>query len=201
MSFVKSLNVVIEDVLTEVVMRRLLSRLGYTGMTTYRVTRGNGAIKANVDKYKGASRVVPHIVLTDLDRYPCPPALLTAWSVGKLPPTMLLRIAVRETEAWLLADRNNFATFLMAAVEKVPNDPEALADPKQAVFGVVRKSRRRRLIEEMVPSPGAHIGPLYNERMCDFALNHWDIEVAAGNAPSLARNIARISAFLFGRTT
>lgn len=195
-----SLNIIVEDVLSEVVMRRLLSKLGYTGVITPRVTGGNSVIRANVDKYKGASRVVPHIVLTDLDRHPCPLALFVSWNIGVLPPTMLLRIAVRETEAWLLADRNNIAAFLMTAVEKVPSNPEALTDPKQAVFGVVRKSRRRRLIEEMVPSPGAHIGPLYNEKMCDFVLNHWDVEAAAGNAPSLARNIARISAFLYGRT-
>jgi len=198
MSRVNSLNVIVEDVLSEVVMRRLLSHVGYEGITTYRVTRGNVAIRTSLDKYKNASHVVPHIILTDLDRYPCPPALIASWNIGELPPTMLLRIAVRETEAWLLADRNNIAAFLMAAVEKVPCNPEALDDPKQSVFGVIRKSRRRRFIEEMVPQPGAHIGPLYNEMMCNFALNHWHIEKAAENAPSLARNISRISAFLLG---
>lgn len=198
MSCVNSLNIVIEDVLSEVVMRRLLMQLGYMGMTTYRVTRGNGNIKANVEKYKGASQVVPHIVLTDLDRYPCPPALLDAWNVGSLPPTMLLRIAVREVEAWLLSDRKGIADFLHTAIEKVPINPEAEGDPKQTLFSIIRKSRKRRLVEEMIPQPGAHIGPLYNERMCDFALNHWDIENAAENAPSMARNIARISVFLQG---
>ncbi len=34
------------------------------------------------------------------------------------------------------------------------------------------------------------------ERMCDFVLNYWDIEAAVENAPSLARSILRISAFL-----
>jgi len=177
-------------------MSRLLIHIGYAGNTIYRITRGNDQIKKNVPKYKGASRVVRHIVLTDLDRYPCPPALLDDWKVGELPPTMLLRIAVREVEAWLLSDRSGIASFLHAPVEKVPFLPEAEADPKQTLLSVVRKSRKRRLVEEMVPKPGAHIGPLYNERMCDFALNLWQIEAALENAPNLHRSIARIAAFL-----
>ncbi|PKN22589.1 MAG: hypothetical protein CVU24_16435 [Betaproteobacteria bacterium HGW-Betaproteobacteria-18] len=196
MSAIDSLNIIIEDILSEAVMKRLLAYVKYAGNTTYRCTCGNGKIKANVDKYKAASRVVPHIILTDLDRYLCPSALLAAWGVSNLPPTMLLRIAVREVEAWLLSDRNGIASFLHTAIEKVPFLPETEYDPKQTLFSVVRKSRKRRLVEGMIPQPGAHIGPLYNEYMCDFALNHWQIGAAVKNAPSLTRNISRISAFL-----
>jgi len=134
--------------------------------------------------------------LTDLDRYPCPTALFDDWRVGALPPTMLLRIAVREVEAWLLADRKGIADFLHVAIEKVPPSPESMDDTKQAMFNVIRKSRKRRLVEEMVPQSGAHIGPLYNDRMRDFALNCWRIETAAANAPSLDRSISRIAAFI-----
>lgn len=193
-----SLNIVVEDVLSEVVMQRILASAGYAGNVTYRITRGNGKIKANVDKYKAASRIIPHIVLTDLDRYPCPPALLDAWDVGSLPSSMLLRIAVREVESWLLSDRKGISAFLHVAIEKVPHCPENEGDPKQSLFTVVRKTRKRRLIEEIVPLLGAHIGPLYNEHMCNFALNHWNLEAAVEDAPSLARNISRITAFLQG---
>jgi len=193
-----SLNIVIEDVLSEAVMQRILASAGYAGNATYRITRGNGKIKTSIDKFKAASRIIPHIVLTDLDRFPCPPALLNAWNVGELPPSMLLRIAVREVESWLLADRQGIASFLGTAEEKIPFFPERLDDPKQALFSVVRKSRKRRLIEEIVPLPGAHIGPLYNEHLGCFALRHWNLEAAVENAPSLARNISRISNFLQG---
>lgn len=179
-------------------MNRLLAYAGYTGNVRYRITRGNDQIKKNVPKYKGASRFVPHIILTDLDRYPCPPALLDSWGVGELPPTMLFRIAVREVEAWLLSDREGIATFLHTATVRVPFNPEAEDDPKQTLYSLVRKSRKRRLVEEMIPQPGAHIGPLYNEHMCDFAMNHWQVEVAVENAPNLAKNILRITAFLQG---
>lgn len=191
------LNVVVEDVLSEAVMQRLLAKAGYMGNPpSFRIARGNNAIRINLDKYKGASRVIPHIVLTDLDRYPCPTALLADWRVGVLPPTMLLRIAVREVEAWLLADRKGIADFLHVAIDKVPLSPETMDDAKQALFNVIRKSRKRRLVEEMVPQPGAHIGPLYNDRLREFALNCWQIETAAAIAPSLDRSILRITSFL-----
>jgi hypothetical protein len=197
MSSKKYLNVVVEDVLSEAVMRRLLEKGGYTGTSpTFVIARGNGMIRTNLDKYKGASRVMPHIVLTDLDRYPCLTALLDDWRVGALPPTMLLRIAVREVEAWLLADRKGIADFLHVAIEKVPHSPETMDDAKHSLFNVIRRSRKRRLVEEMVPQPGAHIGPLYNDRMREFALDYWQIETAAANAPSLDRSILRIAEFI-----
>jgi hypothetical protein len=192
------LDIIVEDILSEAVMQRLLAKVGYTGGVTFRITHGNGMIRKNMEKYKGASQVIPHIVLIDLDRYSCPLALFHDWSVGALPTSMLLRIAVREAEAWLLADRKGIADFLHAALEKVPSNPELVKDPKQAVFSVIRRSRKRRLVEEMVPQPGAHIGPLYNDRMCEFTLKHWRIDIAAANAPSLRRSLSRISDFVYG---
>jgi len=109
---------------------------------------------------------------------------------------MLLRIAVREVEAWLLADRKGIADFLHVAIEKVPTSPKSMDDTKHALPKVIRKSRKLRLVEEMLPQPSAHIGPLYNDRMRDFALNRWRIETAAENAPILERSIWRIAAFL-----
>jgi hypothetical protein len=193
-----TLNVIVEDVVSEAAMSRILAYVGYTGNVEYRIVRGNGNIRKNIGKYKGASRVFPHIVLTDQDRYPCPPALLNDWQIGVLPAGMLFRIATHEAEAWLLADRQGIAEFFNTIAEKIPSAPETLTDPKQTVFSIVRKTRKRRLIEEMVPQPGAHIGPLYNERMCEFIVKRWSITNAVENSPCLARNIARISTFLRG---
>ncbi|NOY13259.1 MAG: DUF4276 family protein [Deltaproteobacteria bacterium] len=190
------LNVIVEDVLSEAVMQRLLSHVGYTGKPTCRVMRGNTKIKKGLPKYVGASRFYPHIVLTDLDQYPCPPALIENWNIGTLPETMLFRVVVREVEAWLMADREGFSTFLNVAKEKVPFDPEEEVDPKQCLFSIVRKSRRRRLIEEIVPTAGAHIGPLYNMHFCSFVRENWQVAMAAENAPSLAKCIERLGFFI-----
>jgi hypothetical protein len=189
------LNVIVEDILSQAVMQRLLDHIGLREAPTFRVMRGNGKIREGIQKFSAASRVSPHIVLTDLDRFPCPPALIKQWNIGRLPETMLLRVAVHEVEAWLMADRAGFAGYLQVAQEKVPFDPETEIDPKQCLFSLVRRSRKRRLRDEILPTSGAHIGPLYNEYFCRFASEHWRIEDAVANAPSLARSLERLTAF------
>ncbi len=190
------LNVIVEDVLSEAVMQRLLSYVGYTGTATYRVMRGNNRIREGIPKYVGACRFYPHIILTDLDQFPCPTALIDNWNLGTTPKSMMFRVAVREVEAWLMADRETFSWFLSVAKEKIPFDPEREVDPKRCLFGIVRKSRKRRLIEEIIPTSGAHIGPLYNMHLCSFVQDHWRLEVAAENSPSLAKCIERLISFV-----
>lgn len=189
------LNVIVEDALSEEVVRRLLIEVGYQGDSVFRVMRGNGKIREGLKKFIGSSRFKPHLVLTDLDQYPCPPALLEAWGIQQLPSTMLLRIAVREIESWLMADRNSFADFLHVAIEKVPPEPDREIDTKQCLFAIVRKSRKRRLKMEILPTAGSHIGPLFNEHFCRFARELWRIEQASENSPSLARTIRRLEEF------
>lgn len=189
------LNVIVEDILSQAVMQRLLDHVGFCGESTFRIMKGNGKIREGMRKFSAASRVFPHVVLTDLDRIPCPPALIKQWNIGRLPETMLLRVAVREVEAWLMADRAGFARYLQVAQEKVPFAPEAEIDPKQCLFSLVRRSRKRRLRDEILPTPGAHIGPLYNEFFCRFVSEHWRIEDAVANAPSLASSLERLTAF------
>ena len=53
----------------------------------------------------------------------CAPALLTAWQLAAPQATLLFRIAVRETEAWVLADRRVFSDFAGTPVSKVPPFP------------------------------------------------------------------------------
>lgn len=180
-------------------MRRLItsSRRDFT-IERLINTRGSGSLKAGINKYRSASHVVPHVVLTDLDRYQCPPALLNGWGSVNRTPKFMFRIAVREVEAWLLADREGIAEFLCIPVSKVPRDPEREIDPKRSLVNLARRSRKRRLTEELVPSAGsvAPIGPLYNVRMTEFVNGTWDINRAKINADSLSRTVERLSAFL-----
>ena len=110
---------------------------------------------------------------------------------------MLFRVAVREVEAWLLADRDGFANYLNLPLAKTPQHPEQEVDPKQSLLGLVRRCKKRRLVEELVPTNGssASIGPLYNKRMGEFVRDTWNITRAAENSDSLARAVSRISSF------
>lgn len=196
------LMVVVEDELSAAVMRRLVQASG-RDFVIARVfqPKGFGQIKAGIGTFKKASYTLPHVILTDLDRYPCPPALLTDWNAIRLPTTMLLRIAVREVEAWLLADREGIADFLGVPAGKVPSFPESESDPKRCLINLARRSRKRRLAAELVPESGARtpIGPLYNQRLSSFAELEWDVDRARHSAPSLDRAITRLSDFMSGQ--
>jgi hypothetical protein len=196
------LLIAVEDELSEAVLRKLIEAAG-RGFSVSRVinARGNGQLKAGMAKFRNACHVLPHVVLTDLDRYPCPPALLEDWKAMELPCRLLVRIAVREVEAWLLADREGMADFLSTPKTKLSADPEGDPDPKRTLLNLARKSRKRRLASELVPEPGssASIGPLYNRRMSDFVATAWSPERAIPIAPSLNRSVTSLRSFLVSR--
>lgn len=190
---------VVEDALSLAVMERLLAFTGRGYVVKLeKVERGFSKILKSIPKYRNASLVLPHVVLTDLDLGVCASALRAQWGVSQLPPAMLFRVAVREVEAWLLADRAGFAEFAGIASNKVTQQPESLPDPKQTLINLVRRSRNRRLATELVPPAGSavSIGPLYNERLSAFARSDWNVNVAMASAPSLNRTVARLHTFL-----
>ena len=162
------------------------------------VERGAGNIKRSVSKYKNSSHVFPHLVLTDLDDAICPAALRVHWDVADLPARMLFRVAVRETESWLLGDRTGFARFAGIPLNKMPLRPEILSRPKETLMSLTKRGRNRRLAVELVPAAGsgARIGPLYNERLVPFVVGQWDIDAAGAQCPSLQRMRDRLQGFL-----
>ena len=107
-------------------------------------------------------------------------------------------VAVREAEAWVLADREGFATFAGIPANKISSTPESLSDPKQELINLVRRSRNKRLAAELVPVQGSavSIGPLYNERMGQFVREHWNVDAAIARSPSLERTFARLQTFM-----
>jgi hypothetical protein len=105
---------------------------------------------------------------------------------------MCLRIAVRQVEAWLLADAARIARFIGVSRVLVPNDPDAVPNAKDAMVNLARRSTRRAIRDDMVPVPGSglNVGPGYSGRLIEFALderNGWRPEEADGVSPSLHR--------------
>jgi hypothetical protein len=189
---------VVEDAPSEAVLRRLVISAGHNlHVTSVFRAGGFGQIKSRLENFRNASHVIPHIVMTDLDAYPCPPELLKDWKVGKLPDRMLMRIAVREVESWLLADREGIAKLLRVPLVKIPANPDELPDPKQVLLNLARKSKSPRFASEFVPANGskAKHGPVYNEHLIGFATQHWDSSQAELASPSLERTIKRIKEF------
>ena len=134
---------------------------------------------------------------TDLDTYECPPALIVDWLQRPRHHNLLVRVAVREAEAWILADKQNFADFLGIRSALIPDDVEAIPDPKRELIQLVRRARRRELREDICPPANSTrtVGPNYNSRLSAFVQQHWNPNTARERARSLARTIDRLIAF------
>ncbi len=125
--------------------------------------RGKDFLRRRIKGYNNASQYNPWIVLMDLNcDADCPPPLKNDWlpNPGKF---ICFRIAVREIESWLLADREWFASFFRVRVLDVPANPELLDDPKEKVIELAKRSRSQDIQLDMVPRPGSgrKIGPAY----------------------------------------
>ena len=134
-------------------------------------------------------------LLTDLDSpEDCPPGLIRSWIKGTLNPKFFFRVAVMEVESWLMADRAGFANFLSIPIHRIPSPTDDILKPKEYLVSLARRSKKRRLRDELVPEPGAKIpvGYGYNTRLMEFVRDYWDLERAAVTSPSLKRTLDRL---------
>jgi hypothetical protein len=193
------INIVVEDVLSEVVAKTILGKINrkfYIG-TCYG-KQGFGYIKRNIPAFNNAAKGgTPYLVLTDLDRKECAPLLIGQWlSIPKY-DNLIFRVAVREIESWVLADRKEFAKFIGISKNKIPSNTDEINDPKEFLINLARKSRKTNLRKAIVPEDGisAIIGPNYNHALIDFITSKWRINEAKKNSPSLKRALMAINSF------
>lgn len=188
----------VEDELSEAALRRVLQHAGrgYAVGTVYGRS-GYGYLRRTIAGWNRAARGVPFVVLTDLDRYPCPAALIGDWIPEHRHPNLLLRVAVREIESWLLADPANLSAFLQVNRNVIPPRPDALPDPKAVLVDIASRSRSRDIRRRVVPRRGstAKQGPDYNACLVGFVHGDWNPAAAVCASPSLARTLVRLGSF------
>ena len=181
----------VEGALDEAVVRRLIGFCGGQPGTVYG-NRGRSYVLQHLDRFnRGAAHGWIWFVLVDLDRSPdCAPELV-AETLPDPAEGMCFRVAVREVEAWLLADRTGFAEWASVPVSRIPVDVEAITRPKERLVDIVRRSRRRERRDAIVPRPGNRRTEArdYTPTLAEFVATDWDVEAAASTAPSLARAI------------
>jgi hypothetical protein len=183
------INLVYEDDLSEAVMFKLINHFGdkYIVHNTYS-GHGFGYLKSNIKGFNQASVVSPFFMLTDLDNYTCPPSLIKDWINFPLKSNFIFRIAVREVEAWLLADIEGLSEYFKVSATNFPVRPESEIDPKNTLIHLARRSRIRRIREDLVPiNENAAIGPNYNGCLMEFVFNNWNIETALTRSKSLLK--------------
>ncbi len=180
----------VEGNLDEAVVQRLIAFCGGQPGKVYG-KRGRIDVLKHIGGYNRAARYGwIWFVLVDLDRTGCAPELIAE----RLPDpadSMCFRVAVREVEAWLLADRTGFAKWAGVRTSLIPDDVEATEQPKEQLVDIVRKSRWRERRETIVPRKGSGKteGPAYTSALTEFVATDWDVEAAASTAPSLASAI------------
>lgn len=157
---------------------------------------GKGNIDRQISGWNDAALGGPWFVLRDLDSdAACAPAWIAK---RKLKPAtwMCFRLAVRELEAWLLADARGISEFLDVEERWVPANPDAERDPTQSLVALARRAgrgdRRRRLVPEQ--GSGTVVGKLYEDTIIEFATHHWDLGRACKRSDSLRRARAALRA-------
>ena len=184
----------VEGPVDEVVLNRIVGSLGASLGGVFGRNGKNGLLK-QLPNYNQAAHHSPWIVLVDLDQdASCAPPARVRW-LATPAPQMCFRIAVREIESWLLADRESLASFLSVAQSRIPAQPETLDNPKETLVNLARRSRRRDIQIDMVPRPGSgrSVGPAYTSRLIEYAGHDWRPEVAINHADSLLRLHNRVT--------
>ena len=184
-----AINLVYEDDLSAVVMKKILNSFPKKYLVSAAYNKhGFAAIKRDLKGFNQAARFTPFFVLTDLDQNECPPSLIREWMTFDRHPHLIFRVAVREVESWVMADRQGFAKFAAVALKRLPDKPDDLSDPKATLFEIIKKSKKRELKDDILPHySGDRMGPNYNGCLASFILQSWDMQNALRYSPSLKR--------------
>jgi hypothetical protein len=186
------INLLVEGLPDEEVAKKLLDHLQLPCGRVFG-RQGKSYILKTLPNYNNAAMHFPWLVITDLDNDACAPDFIRP-ILTRPAPHMRFRIAVREIEAWLLADAEAIAGFLGLRVQRIPLDVERLPDPKLSLINLARRSNRKTLRHDMVPREGSHVpvGPGYVTHINNFVRNYWRPDVAAERSDSLRRCLAAL---------
>jgi hypothetical protein len=189
-------SLVVEDVLQEVVFRKMIQ--------TYRPDIdivnvsgkcGNLYIRNNIKTFNDASQYLPYIVVTGLDIKLCAPQLIREWITFDRNENMLFRVVEKEIEAWIMSDRETFAEFMGIPDKTIPINTQAIPNPKQFILSLARTSNKKE-IKKLLPQGMALQGPAYDILLYRFVLQEWDAEKAQSYNKSLRKAIMRLETFL-----
>jgi hypothetical protein len=156
---------------------------------------GNGYLRSRIKSFCEISRQQPVLLITDLDHGQCPAALIGYWFGDQQRlDDILVRVAVREIESWLLADHTAMASFMGIASRSLPRSPDDLIDPKSHLISLARRGPRD-VREALVPAVQAIAaqGVGYNSKLAKFVRESWRPVRAAMRSPSLTRARNRIA--------
>ena len=200
------IDIVGEDDVTRAVIKRLIKEIRKDITIGKVLPARGGQIKILAPKYNLLQTRV--MLLTDLDTYDCPTALIKDWFGNAiLNPNYLFRIAYGETESWLMADRKGFSNWIDADINLIPlpstidkrkNILEIVFPYKPSLYlmrEIAPCSKNNIIKEGLMPKEGANKGPLYNSILTSFIEHNWNTKDASNNSTSLTKAIGRLQNF------
>ncbi len=183
-----------EDQLSEAIALRLIADLSTPHLIQHRLgKRGDGYLKSKMGSWYQMAQQQVMVVLMDLDRANCLVEFRDQWLVAKPPQNLLLRIAVREVESWVLADHAAMRV-LIGPKGVLPAAPDELADPKQSLLQLA-KSAPKQIRDDLLKTVDGNVmqGLGYNARLTAWVNSEWSPQRAAARSPSLARARLRLN--------
>ena len=191
-----------EDELSEVVGQKLVNDAGAGLTVTLRLRRGGfGYLRSRMRNFCELAHRMPVLLLTDLDTAQCPMTLIGDWSRNNaIPDRLIFRVAVRQVESWLLADRESIANLFKVSLRRLPGNPDILPDAKRFLLQLAGHAPRQ-VREELLAVRGAAAsqGLGYNTLLSDFVRSRWNPSRAATRSDSLKRARLRLAELAAGR--
>jgi hypothetical protein len=191
-------HLAVEDELSEAILRKVIEdcRNRFAVEKCFR-KGGNSYLRKSCLAFNRASRFTPFIMLTDLDMHLCAPELIRNWLPEDVNPYFEFRVAVREVESWLMADRDAFASFAGVRSSVIPLDLDSVPDPKRFLFQVLSASRKRQLARDIIPDryDSRKVGRAYNARLVGFVRSDWHAIRAQVHSDSLRRAVHALEEF------
>jgi hypothetical protein len=189
-------SLAVEGLLDEQVLRVLIaqSHKAFAVGVCYG-KRGKNHLRENILRFNHAAAHVPFIILADLDDVDCAPDLIRHWLPRGCHTNLILRIAVREIESWLMADREHLADFLGIASTKIPIHPDECADPKIEIINLARRSSKHSIREDLIPDSPSRVGKNYIGQLTWFVTTKWRATHARKHSPSLDSAINALAQF------
>lgn len=184
-----------EDQLSEAIALRLISEVTTPYQITHKLRKGGfGYLRSKMDSWRQMAEHQVMMVLTDLDRADCLVEFRDQWLNTRQPPaSLMLRVAVREVESWVLADHAAMR-ILIGAKGVLPVAPDLLVDPKQVLLRLA-KSAPKDVRQDLLKTIDGNLSPGlgYNACLTEWVNSTWSPQRAADRSPSLARTRLRLS--------
>jgi len=149
---------------------------------------------------KPGKQLVAFVDLDDITtkgKYKCARELRERNGLVGIDRQVCFRVAVREAEAWLLADRDKIMEFLAvddnAAYRRiVGSSPDDIPDPKLALCQLAALSSNPNVVSDVRLTPSGSEAMGYRLAMLEYARSYWRPKIATANSRSLRCAVRRL---------